>query len=64
MEEQRVEEIAYIERKQEEFLDAAVDKFGFEIEDKAKEFISNYKDINDDIDIMLMVFGEKLEETA
>lgn len=64
MEEQRDEEIAYIERKQEEFLDAAVDKFGLEIEDKAEDFISDYEDMNDDIDIILMVFEEKLEEIA
>lgn len=63
-ERKRDEDIAYVERRQEEFLDAAVERFGLEIEDKAKEFISDYEDMNDDIDIMLMVFEEKLEETA
>ena len=63
-ERKRDEDIAYVERRQEEFLDAAVERFGLEIEDRAEEFISDYEDMNDDIDIMLMVFEEKLEETA
>lgn len=57
------DELAYIERKQEEFLDAVVEKkLGIEIEDKAEEYISDYQDFNDSIETMVDAFECYIEQ--